>query len=53
MNLFNVTRLEIIDHRTGGQGRILVCKHPEKMTFSLQDSGLTLKIFLDDLKKEK
>jgi hypothetical protein len=42
-----VTRLEVIDHRTNGKGRLLTIR-PCSIEVSLQDEGQTLKIFVDD-----
>lgn len=41
------TRVEIIDHSEGGEGRDYVKYALMYITFSLQDDGRTLKIFLD------
>lgn len=42
-----VSRLEVIDHRKDGEGRILVA-WPTKVELSYQDEGKTLKVFLTD-----
>jgi len=44
-----ITRLEVIDHRKNAkeQGRVYVVKDV-KITFSLQDKDLTLKIFINN-----
>jgi hypothetical protein len=45
-----VTRLEVIDHRSGpegGLGRVFGARECA-VTVSLQDDGRTLKVFVDD-----
>lgn len=50
-NELKVNRLEVIDHRDGGRGRILVIP-PQKDAFivemHLQDDDRTLKLFMKD-----
>ncbi len=41
------TRFEVIDHTTGGEGRILVKTNVDIET-SFQDDGKTMKVFLED-----
>lgn len=48
----HVTRFEVIDHRTGGEGRIFT-SYAAKVELSYQDNGKTLKVFLSDVPKEK
>jgi hypothetical protein len=42
-----VTRVELIDHRTGGQGRMFVA-YGCAVELSYQDDGRTLKVFVTD-----
>jgi hypothetical protein len=42
-----VRRLEIIDHKTGGTGRVYSMR-PCSVELSYQDVGRTLKIFITD-----
>lgn len=42
-----VTRFEVIDHGTGGEGRVLV-KYGVSIELSYQDDGRTLKVFVRD-----
>lgn len=44
-----VTRFEVIDHTTGGEGRAYV-KHDVSVELSYQDDGRTLKVFVEDQK---
>lgn len=50
-----VTRLEVIDHRRGGAGRVLVIPPSDlfAVSTSLQDDGRTLKIFIDEVANDK
>lgn len=48
----NVTRFEVIDHRTGGEGRILVALDVQ-VQLDYQDDRTTLKVFLNDPPAEK
>ena len=47
MNTSKVARIEVIDHSTGGKGRILVV-YDKSVYMQLQDDDRTLKIFLGD-----
>jgi hypothetical protein len=47
MTTNNVTRFEVIDHTTDGEGRVLV-RHGVAVELVLQDDGKTLKAFLRD-----
>jgi hypothetical protein len=47
MNTDKVTRFEVIDHTTGGYGRILT-EYGVKVELSLQDDDKTLKVFMKD-----
>lgn len=50
--LSKVTRVEIIDHRTGGQGLVYVTwDSGMAVDAALQDDGRTLKIFLMNREK--
>ena len=49
MDTSNVTRFEVIDHTTGGEGRAYV-KHDVSIQLSLQDDARTLKVFVGDPK---
>lgn len=54
MDVSKVTRFEVIDHRTGmlRNGRVFtssVLERGERIEFSLQDDGRTLKVFLSDV----
>ena len=40
-----VTRFEVIDHTSSKEGRILV-KHGVMVDVSIQDEGITMKVFL-------
>jgi hypothetical protein len=42
-----INRVEVIDHRVGGSGRMLVLM-PVKAEISMQDDGQTLKVFVQD-----
>ena len=42
-----VTRFEVIDHTTGGRGRVYT-RHDVSIELSYQDDGRTLKVFIDD-----
>lgn len=44
-------RFEVIDHREGAAGRIIVMRNVRIQT-SLQDDGRTLKVFITDKKEE-
>ncbi|KSU60729.1 MULTISPECIES: hypothetical protein [unclassified Gordonia (in: high G+C Gram-positive bacteria)] len=44
-----VTRFEVIDHTTGGEGRAYV-KYDVSAELSYQDDGRTLKVFVGDRK---
>lgn len=46
----DVSRVEIIDHRSGGDGRVYVLPPGQhRVEFSIQDDGRTLKIFVSDV----
>lgn len=47
--LDNVSRVEVID----AQGRSYVCTGAEKVEYSLQDDGRTLKIFVTECDTDK
>lgn len=47
LDVSKVRRLEIIDHKIGGTGRIYTAR-PCTIDLSLQDDGKTLKIFVLD-----
>lgn len=54
MDVTKVTRFEVIDHRTGElrNGRVFAIKileSEDRIEFSLQDDGRTLKVFLSDV----
>ncbi|MDH3042594.1 hypothetical protein QEN40_16580 [Gordonia alkanivorans] len=46
-----VTRFEVIDHTTGGRGRVY-SRHDVSIELSYQDDGRTLKVFVDDPKPQ-
>jgi hypothetical protein len=46
LKLENVNRFEVIDHSLTGEGREYVRKGLKEVVISLQDEGLTLKIFI-------
>lgn len=48
LNTYNVTRLVIIDHRTGGEGIVLEKWNIGVEIMELQDEGRTLKIRMID-----
>lgn len=48
----SVTRLEVIDHTTGGRGGVFSA-WSISIELSWQDGGRTLKIFVDDSKENK
>lgn len=51
-SLEKVTRVEVINHRKDGTGREYVNWHKDNaVTYQLQDSGRTLKIFIVDTGK--
>lgn len=47
MDTTKVTRFEVIDHTTGGEGRAYV-KYDVSVELSLQDQSRTLKVFVSD-----
>ena len=58
MDVSKVSRFEVIDHRTGmlTNGRVFtanVIDRDERVEFSLQDDGRTLKVFLFDAPSER
>lgn len=48
--LEEVTRFEVIDHSTSGEGRVFVLNN-KSYILSLQDDKRTLKVFINDLKE--
>ena len=46
-NYEKVTRFEVIDHTSSKEGRILV-KYSVMVDVSIQDEGMTMKVFLTD-----
>ena len=44
---WKITRLTVVDHTTGGGGRVLE-KWDVKVELSVQDDGRTLKVFVND-----
>lgn len=46
------TRFEVIDHTTGGEGRILV-RYGVLLSIEKQDRGRTVKVFLRDIEEKK
>ena len=45
--LAKATRLTVVDHTTGGQGRVFE-KNDLDIELQLQDNGYTLKVFVKD-----
>ena len=52
MDMSNVTRVELIDHRRNSktQGRAFVAWDCGQVAVSMQDDGRTLKVFVSDSK---
>ncbi|KSZ59678.1 hypothetical protein Z045_05790 [Rhodococcus pyridinivorans KG-16] len=46
-DITKVTRFEVIDHTTGGEGRVFT-KYGVSIELSYQDDGQTLKVFVRD-----
>lgn len=50
-SLKDVSRVEVIDHSKDGQGRVFVkWRTGIRVSVDRQDSGRTLKVFIDELK---
>ena len=52
MDTTKVTRVEVVNHRSDGEGREYVNWHEDNVvTYDLQDGGKTLKVFIVDRDK--
>jgi len=47
-----ISRVEVIDHSEGGEGRAYIKRGNLEVEIQVQDDGKTLKIFLSDYKEE-